>query len=162
MTKAQLKEKFERWTTLSRKRQKIETDRRNQLETLLETYEKKAEPINAEANRQLDVFMDELLTLESEIGAEMLASVKPDGKIDIPQLDNKFGLAQVITDKKRHIDPAAFLRAVPPARRHEPAFFKCLSILITPSEKFLDTATMSRLARPKLTYSAQLTLKESD
>ena len=160
MTKTQLSAKLEAWSKASRKRLKIEKDRENQLQTLIDTYEKKAEPINAQADRQLDPIMEDLHTLEADIRTAMLAGVKPDGSIEIPQIENQFALAQVTIDKKREINSAAFLRAVPPSRRNEPGFFKCLSILITPAEKFLDAVTMARLVRPKLTPSVHLTLKE--
>jgi hypothetical protein len=159
MTKFQLTTLLGTWSALSKKRARIESARANQLETMIRAFETKAEPINTAADRQLEPILEQLTGLEAEIRCAMLAGIQADGTIAIPQIENAAAFAQVTTDRKREISAAAFLRAVPPSRRNEPAFAECLSVLISKAEKFLDAVTMTRLVRPKLTHSVTVTLK---
>lgn len=154
-----LKQKLEDWQKLKLKANRINAEADGQLEDLIVTFETKAEPINAERDRKLGPVLADLHKLEAEIGETMLAEVKRDGTIGIPQIEAPRALAQVTLDKKREINTAAFLRAVPPARRQEPAFFECLNVQIGKAEKFLDKPTMDRLTKLKLTPAVAVTLK---
>lgn len=154
-----LTEKLRVWEKLKRKRDKIDAEADGQLEDLLATYEKKAEPINAERDRKLQTVVEEMTALENELRGEMLRQVKPDGTIGIPQLETPLALAQVQATSKREIDPAAFMRATDPRRRNSPEFFNCLTVQIGKAEKFLDQVTMTRLAKAKTTHSVAITLK---
>lgn len=158
-TKQDLTAKLHEWEKLKTRATKIETQREQQLQTILDVFEKKAEPINADADRQLAPLVDQMEAIEKELESELLGSIKPDGSIRIPQLETASALAQVMTDSRREIKAAAFFRAVLPSRRNDPDFYGCLSVLIGKAEKFLDKATMTRLARAKLTHSVSLTLK---
>lgn len=160
MSKTQLAARVEAWGKLKKKHDAINAAADGQLEDLLAAFEKKAEPIYAERDRKLIPVVDEMNALESEVRTELLRGVGADGSIGIPQIESSNGaLAQVHIEKKREIDPAAFFRAVPPRRRQEPAFLGCISILVGKAEKFLDQATMQRLARLKVTPSVAFTLK---
>lgn len=159
MNAKQLTAKLEAWEKLKRQRDKVDATADGQLEDLLVTYEKKAEPINSERDRKLQPIVDQMNTLEEELRAEMLRQIKPDGTIGIPQLETTLALAQVLATSKREIDAAAFIRATAPRRRNDPAFYNCLTVQIGKAEKFLDQPTMTRLARPKVTYAVAVTLK---
>jgi hypothetical protein len=160
MTKPKLIAELAEWTRLKKKLDAINTEADGQLEDLLVTFEKKAEPIYAERDRKAGAIIDEMNRIETDVRGELLRQVKPDGAIGIPQLESENGgLAQVLVDKKREIDPAAFFRAVPPRRRHEPAFLGCLTVQVGKAEKCLDQATMSRIARLKISPSVNFTLK---
>lgn len=154
-----LTSKLENWERLKKQRDKIDAEADGQLEDLLATYEKKAEPIATERDRKLQPVLEKMTALENEIRADMMREIKADGSIGIPQIETKGALAQVLGSSKREIDPAAFIRATSPARRNEPGFFNCLSVLIGPAEKFLDAPTMARLARKKVTHSVDIKLK---
>lgn len=156
---SQLKLKLEEWQKLKTKVNRINAEADGQLEDLIVTFETKAEPINAERDRKLGPVLADLHKLETEIGDGMLAEVKRDGTIGIPQIETARALAQVTLDKKREINTAAFLRAVPPSRRQENAFFECLNVQIGKAEKFLDKPTMDRLTKLKLTPAVAVTLK---
>ncbi len=151
--------KLEAWEKLKKQRDRIDADADGQLEDLLVTFERKADPINSDRDRKLQPVLDKMATLENELRDEMLRQIKPDGTIGIPQIETTLALAQVHAASKREIDAAAFIRATPPRRRNDPAFFGCLTVQIGKAEKFLDQPTMTRLARPKLTYSVAVTLK---
>jgi hypothetical protein len=159
MTKPELTAKLQEWGKLTKQRNKIEAEADGQLEDLIVTFERKAEPINAERDRKLQPFLEQLQTLENELRDEMLRNVKADGTIGIPQLETALALAQVHASSKREIDAAAFIRATPPRRRTDPGFYACLTVQIGKAEKFLDQPTMLRLARPKVTHSVAITLK---
>ncbi len=151
--------KLEAWEKLKKQRDRTDAQADAQLDDLLVTFEKKAEPINSERDRRLQPIVDQMNTIEEELRAEMLRQIKTDGTIGIPQLETANALAQVFTDKKREIDAAAFIRATPPRRRNDPAFYSCLTVQIAKAEKFLDQPTMVRLTRLKLTHSVALKLK---
>ena len=159
MKPKELTAKLEAWEKLKKQRDRVDAAADGQLEDLLVTYEKKAEPINSERDRKLQPIVDQMNTLEEELRAEMLRQIKPDGTIGIPQLETSLALAQVLATSKREIDAAAFIRATPPRRRNDPAFYGCLTVQIGKAEKFLDQPTMTRLARPKVTYAVAVTLK---
>ena len=131
-----------------------------QLETLLDTYERKAEPINSDADRKLAPILEQMQELEKEIQTGMLAAIKPDGSVPIAQLETPKALAQVHTNGKREIDPGAFFRATSPRARNTVGFFECLTVQIGKAEKFLDAPTMARLALKKLTHTVALKLKD--
>jgi len=151
--------KLEAWEKLKKQRDRVDAAADGQLEDLLVTYEKKAEPINSERDRKLQPIVDQMTSLEEELRAEMIRQIKPDGTIGIPQLETTLALAQVLATSKREIDAAAFIRATPPRRRNDPAFYGCLTVQIGKAEKFLDQPTMTRLARPKITHTVAITLK---
>ena len=155
----QIEEKLKEWEKLRAKANRINKEADGQLQDLIVTFETKAEPINAERDRKLGTVLADLQKLEQEISDGMLAEVKRDGTIGIPQIETLRALAQVTLDKKREINAAAFLRAVPPGRRQEPAFFECLNVQIGKAEKFLDKPTMDRLTKLKLTPAVAVTLK---
>lgn len=159
MKPKELTTRLEAWEKLKKQSDRINAEADAQLEDLIVTFEKKAEPINSERDRRLQPVIDKLTALESELRDEMLREIKPDGTIGIPQLETKLALAQVLATSKREIDAAAFIRATPPRRRNDPAFFGCLTVQIGKAEKFLDQPTMTRLARPKITHSVAVTLK---
>ncbi len=158
-TPKDLTAKLSAWEKLKKQRDRVDAAADGQLEDLLTTFEKKAEPINTERDRRLQPILEQMDAIESDIRAEMLRSVKPDGTIGIPQLETPGALALVCIDKKREIDAASFFRAIPPSRRNDPAFYGCLTVQIGKAEKFLDQPTMTRLTRLKLTPSVAVTLK---
>lgn len=157
---APLTEKLKKWQGLALRAEKIEDERTVQLETLLDTYDRKAQPINEDADRKLDPILEEMRTLEKEIETDMLAAIKADGSVPIAQLETAKAIAQVHTTGKREIDAAAFFRATSP-RVRTAAFFDCLTVQIGKAEKFLDARTMARLAIKKLTHTVALRLKET-
>lgn len=161
MKKAELTAKLLAWEKLKRQRDRIDQEADSQLEDLIVTFEKKAEPINTERERQLQPVLEKLEALENELRAELLREINADGTIGIPQLETKNALAQVLASSKREIDAAAFIRATPPRRRNEPAFFDCLTVLIGKAEKFLDQPTMTRVARAKVSHSVAVKLKNA-
>lgn len=158
-TKAQLTQKLLDWEKLKKQRDRIDAEADGQLDDLLVTFERKAEPINVERDRKLQPVLERLEELETAIRAEMLRNVKSDGSFGIPQLETEHALAQVLTSSKREIDAGAFIRATPPRQRNDSAFFDCLTVQIGKAEKFLDQPTMKRLARPKLSHNVAITLK---
>ena len=159
MNKSQLTAKLEEWQQLKRREQRIHAEADGQLDDLVVTFERKAAPINLDRERKLVAVIDQMTAIENQLRDEMLRQIKPDGTIGIPQLETTLALAQVHASSKREIDPAAFIRATPPQRRNDPAFFACFTVQIGKAEKFLDQPTMTRLARPKITHSVALTLK---
>ncbi len=159
LSERKLTTKLDEWAKLQKKANRIEENRQTQLAPLIDTFEAKAAPINTEADRQLDPILDELRQIAEELNAELLGRIGADGSIPIAQIETAAALAQVTTDRKRAIDPAAFLRSVPPSQRHLPAFAGCLTVLIAKAEKFLDARTMARIAKPKLSHSVTVTLK---
>lgn len=156
-----LTEKLKAWQSLALREQKIEKDRKVQLETLIDTYERKAQPINEDADRKLEPILEQMRTLEKEIETAMLAAIKADGSIPIAQLETPKAIAQVHTTGKREIDAAAFFRATSPRARTTAGFFDCLTVQIGKAEKFLDARTMARLAIKRLTHTVALKLKET-
>lgn len=151
--------KLEAWEKLKLKRDRIDAEADGQLEDLLVTYEKKAEPINIDRDRKLQPVLDQMQAIENELRDEMTRAIKSDGTIGIPQIETARALAQVQATSKREIDAAAFIRSTPPRRRNDPAFFGCLTVQIGKAEKFLDQPTMTKLARAKITHSVAITLK---
>src|SRR5205085_2145564 len=151
--------RLEAWEKLKKQRDRIDANADGQIEDLLSTYERKAEPINTERERKLEPVVSQMEMIESEIREAMLRQIKPDGTIGLPQLETEHALAQVLIDKRREIDAAAFIRATPPRRRNDPAFYGCLTVQIGKAEKFCDQPTMTRLTRLKLTPSVCLKLK---
>jgi len=158
---AALTEKLKTWQSLALRQQKIEAERAVQLETLLDTYERKAQPINEDADRKLDPILEQMQTLEKEIETAMLAGIKADGSVPIAQLETPKAIAQVHTSGKREIDAAAFFRATSPRLRITAGFYECLTVQIGKAEKFLEARTMARLAIKKLTHTVGIKLKET-
>src|SRR5688572_11915852 len=106
MTKpAAIKTMLEEWQKLRTKINRINADADGQLEDLIATFEAKAEPINTERDRKLGTALADLQKLEAEIGTAMLAGVKSDGTITLPQIETSRALARVTLDKKREISP---------------------------------------------------------
>ena len=159
MKPADLKQRLEDWQKLRLKVNRINAEADGQLEDLLVTFETKAAPINAERDRKLGNVLADLQKIEDEIREAMLAQVKRDGTIGIPQIETEKALARVALDRKREIETAAFIRAVDPRRRQDPAFFECMNVQIGKAEKFLDKTTMDKLTHLKLTPSVAVTLK---
>ena len=158
MTKAELTTALEDWARNKKRADSITAAADKKLEPHLLAYEKKAEPINAERDEKLAKPLAEMERLELEIRTAMLAQVTADGTAPAA-IETDTAVAQVTVDRKREIDPATFMRAVPPRLRLDPSFIGCLSVLIGKAEKFLDKPTLARLVRPKLTPSVALTLK---
>lgn len=158
MTKPELAAALELWAKKKKSVDKINADAERELEPFLQAYEKKAEPIITARDATLSPLLAELETLEKQIGRELLSLVTADGTAPAP-LTTKNAIGQVNVDRKREIAPDVFMRAVPPRLRLDPAYASCFSVLMGKVDKFLDAATVARIARPKLTHSVSLTLK---
>ncbi|MEP6743836.1 MAG: hypothetical protein ABJB61_15170 [bacterium] len=159
MTKPQLTAKLDEWAKKKKRVDRINAEADARLEPLLKVYEAKAEPINAARDEKLASLLTEMETLEQEIRAAMLAAVNLDGTSSLPQAESGNAVAQLNTERRREIDTAAFMRAVPPRLRLDPAYIGCLSVLVGKADKFLPSPMLARLVRPKLTHSVTLTLK---
>lgn len=155
-----LQEKLNQWGETQKRVVKINRSRDQKLQPLLEEFDRKAEEINTAADARLEPLLAEMEALELEIRSTMLREVKPDGTSPISQVDAETAVAVLTIERRREIDPAAFMRAVPPKLRRDPGFLGCLSVLIGKAEKFLDKQTLARLVHLKLSPSVALTLKD--
>lgn len=159
LSPAKLTQKLADWEKKREKINKIEAERDAQLLTLIETFERKSEPITAAADQKLEPLYAELTGLEAEIGQELLGRIGADGSIPLPQIETDKAIATVLTDRKRQIDAASFLRNVPPRLRHTKEFAECLTVLVGKAEKFLDARTLARVVSVKLSPSILIKLK---
>jgi hypothetical protein len=158
MTKPEITKRLEDWARKKKRVDNINAEADRKLAPHLAAYEKKASPIEAERDEKVAPLAADLDALEQEIRAALLSQVSPDGTAPAP-VETDTAVAQVTIDRKREIDAAAFMRAVPPSQRRDPGYLGCLSVLVGRAEKFLPQMTLARLVRPKLTPSVALTLK---
>lgn len=158
MTKPQIATILEAWARKKERANSINLAADRKLQPHLDVYEKKTAAIIAERDGKLLDLVPEMEKLELQVRNALLALVTAEGLAPAP-IDIGVATAQVTVDRKREIDPAAFMRAVPPAMRREPLYMQCFSVLVGKVEKFLDAATLARIVRPKLTPSVAITLK---
>jgi len=158
MSKQQIIKSLEDWARKKRRVDNINADADRKLQPLLDAYERKAEPVNADRDAKIQPLIAEMERLELEIRTALLSQVTADGTAPAPiEIDS--AIAQVTVDRKREIDAATFMRAVPPRLRQDPGYIGCLSVLVGKAEKFLDRITLARVVKPKLTPSVAITLR---
>jgi hypothetical protein len=153
-----LEKLLRRWECAAVQKLQIEATRDDKLRPFRERFDKDSAPAVAAADSLLAPIVAKLQELENELTIALLAAIKADGTIPIPQLLAKHAIAEVTVDQKREISPAEFFATIPAADRHS-NFWKCLRVQIGEASHFLGKETIKRLAKFNRTHGVTIRIK---
>lgn len=157
-SKKLITEKLEQWGRLAQRQKQIVEKRDRELQPHKEQYEAACAAIVDAADEKLRPLQNQMATLAGELEVELLAGVKPDGTIAIPQLAVDAAIAQVIPTPTREISPQDLLKEIPAPDRN-PAFWSSLKVMLGETTKLIGAKRVAELATTMYGYKVEIRLK---
>ena len=151
---------LKKWDRNFQKILKLAKQRDEKIAKEREKYDRACAPIVEESNQEIGRLTAENLALESEIEQSLLQGISPDKMtVSVPRIETSLAIAEIKDNGRREIDPQAFFKEIPVAERTS-FFWSCVSILVTPAEKFLPQEAMKLLARHQPKQSVVVRAKQ--
>lgn len=149
---------LEEWATLKARAVKIEKSRDLEVQPIKERFERQCASINSTALQKLAPIHEKLNVLTAGITKQMLAGVGDDGTIALPQVSTETAIAECKNEPgNREINPEKFFDLIPQPKR-DSRFWKCVKILVGPSEKLFGDL-VNTISKKPTTPKVEIKLK---